>query len=144
MLVAHLMTRNVEVISQDASLKEAAEKMRELDIGVLPVLDGDQLVGIVTDRDITVRATAEGRDPSGTRVREAMTSQVAYCFDSEETQDAVEIMKQEQVRRLVVLDHDQNIVGIVSIADLALDSSNDRLIGEVVRHVTDPWGAKTV
>jgi CBS domain-containing protein len=118
--------------------------MRELDIGVLPVLDGDQLVGIVTDRDITVRATAEGRDPSGTRVREAMTSQVAYCFDSEETQDAVEIMKQEQVRRLVVLDHDQNIVGIVSIADLALDSSNDRLIGEVVRHVTDPWGAKTV
>jgi CBS domain-containing protein len=144
MLVAHLMTRNVEVISQDASLKEAAEKMRELDIGVLPVLDGDQLVGIVTDRDITVRATAEGRDPSGTRVREAMTSQVAYCFDSEETQDAVEIMKQEQVRRLVVLDHDQNIVGMVSIADLALDSSNDRLIGEVVRHVTDPWGAKTV
>ena len=144
MLVAHLMTRNVEVISQDASLKEAAEKMRELDIGVLPVLDGDQLVGIVTDRDITVRATAEGRDPSGTRVREAMTSQVAYCFDSEETQDAVEIMKQEQVRRLVVLDHDQNIVGIVSIADLALDSSNDRLIGEVVRHVTDPWGAKTI
>src|SRR4051812_22201343 len=102
-----IMTRDVEVIHPDATLDEAATKMDALNIGPLPVRDGQRLVGVVTDRDITVRATSAGRDPKSTRVRDVMTRDVVYCFDDEDIRDAANVMEEKQIRRLVILDRDK-------------------------------------
>src|SRR5215471_21530627 len=96
MQLKEVMTSGVEVVSPEASIREAAEKMRHLDIGPLPVCDGDRLVGLLTDRDITVRAVADGRDPVTTRVHEVMTPDVVYGFDDQDVQDAVRLMEQYQ------------------------------------------------
>ena len=91
MELREIMTRNPEVISGDASLKEAATKMKNLDVGLIPVCDGDRLQGMLTDRDITIRATADGRDPSRTKVTEVMSTDVAYCLEDQEVGEAVSL-----------------------------------------------------
>jgi CBS domain-containing protein len=88
-----IMTPEVEVVSPETTLQQAAAKMRRLNIGSLPVCEGDRLIGMLTDRDITVRAVAEGCDPTTTTIREAMTPDIAYCFDDQEVQDAVQVME---------------------------------------------------
>src|SRR5215468_7766395 len=105
MQLKEIMTPGVEVISPEATIQEAAEKMRHLDIGPLPVCDGERLVGMLTDRDITVRAVAAGRDPLTTQVHEVMTPDVVYGFDDQDVQDAARLMEQYQIRRLPVLNH---------------------------------------
>jgi CBS domain-containing protein len=120
MQLKEIMTPGVEDISPEATLREAAEKMRHLDIGPLPVCDGDRLVGLLTDRDITVRAVAEGRDPATTRVREVMTPEVVYGYDNQDSRDAARLMEQYQIRRLPVLNHAKRLVGMVSLGDLAV------------------------
>src|SRR5438067_768984 len=107
MQVREVMTRAVELVRPDSTLQEAARKMKDLDVGPLPVCDGERLVGMLTDRDITVRATAEGSDPKTARVRDAMTPEVLYCFDDEDVAEAARIMKDKQVRRLPVLNRDR-------------------------------------
>lgn len=119
MKLSEIMTPDVQVVSPDASIVEAAEKMRSLDIGVLPVTEGKRLAGIITDRDITVRAVAEGRDPKGTRVRDCMTSGAVFCFEDQDSEEAVILMEQQQVRRLPVLSRDRQLVGVVALADIA-------------------------
>jgi len=138
MQLKHVMTCDVEVIHPNATLEEAAAKMEAFDIGPLPVCDGTRLVGMVTDRDITVRATAAGKDPKTTRVREVMTDQVVYCFDEQDTNEAALIMADQQIRRLVVLDRDKRLVGIVSLGDLAVATQDDQLSGEVLERVSEP------
>jgi CBS domain-containing protein len=113
MQLKDIMTPSVEVISPEASIREAAEKMRHLDIGPLPVCDGDRLVGMLTDRDITVRAVADGRDPVTTPVREV-------------------------IRRLPVLNRNKRLVGIVSLGDLAVHPGNQPLASEVLEQVSEP------
>src|SRR5687768_10985150 len=98
MKVREVMTRGAECVRPDNTLQEAAERMRSLDIGPLPVCDNDRLVGMVTDRDITVRATAEGWDPWTTKVREAMTPDILYCFEDDDVKQAAKTMKDKQVR----------------------------------------------
>lgn len=120
-----VMTREVEVISPDAMLDEAAEKMRSLDVGPLPVVDGNRVVGMLTDRDITVRATAEGLDPKRTKVEQVMTADVVYCYDDESVGEAARKMKDKQIRRLLVLGRDQRIVGVVSLGDLAIEGARE-------------------
>jgi CBS domain-containing protein len=122
MQVREVMTPEVEVISPETTLAEAAQKMKSLDVGPLPVGERDRLVGMVTDRDITVRATAAGRDPNTTKVREVMTEQVFYCFEDESIEQAAEIMERAQIRRLMVLNRDKRLVGIVSLGDLAVET----------------------
>src|SRR5262245_29316881 len=122
MRVSEMMTRGVECIGPDATLQEAAAKMKSLDVGTLPVCDNDRLVGMVTDRDITVRATAEGDPPTEIRVRDIMTPEVIYCFEDAQVTDAAQLMEQKQVRRLVVLNSDKRMVGIVSLGDLAVET----------------------
>src|SRR5437763_10508619 len=100
MQVREIMTCGVEVIRPDATLQEAAQKMKSLDVGPLPVCDGDRLVGMLTDRDITVRATAEGLDPKTTRVRDVMTPEVYYVFEDADVQEAARVMQQRQIRRI--------------------------------------------
>jgi CBS domain-containing protein len=138
MQLKDVMTRDVEVVHPNATLEEAAAKMDSLDIGPLPVCDGNRLVGMVTDRDITVRATAAGKDPRTTQVREVMTDDVVYCFDDDDTNEAARLMEEQQIRRLVVLDRDKRLVGIVSLGDLAVATQDDQLSGEVLERISEP------
>lgn len=142
MKVADVMTRSVDVANPDARLDEAAERMRQLDAGVLPVVDGDKVVGMITDRDITVRATAEGRDPVSTKVSEVMTPEVVFTYDDEDVKDAAKLMQDHQVRRLVVLNREKKLVGIVSLGDLAVDTKDDKLKGQVLEDISKPADAK--
>jgi CBS domain-containing protein len=132
------MTRNVEVIRPEAPIAEAARRMDELNVGPLPVCDGDKLIGMVTDRDITVRATSAGRDPNTTSVREAMTSDVVYAYEDQDVRDAARMMSEQQIRRLPVIDRDNRLVGIVSLGDIASETGDDRLSGEVLEQVSEP------
>ncbi len=138
MQLKDVMTRDVEVVHPNATLEEAAAKMDSLDIGPLPVCDGNRLVGMVTDRDITVRATAAGKDPRTTQVRDVMTDNVVYCFDDDDTNEAARLMEEQQIRRLVVLDRDKRLVGIVSLGDLAVATQDDQLSGEVLERISEP------
>ena len=124
------------VICPEAGLMEAAQKMKEFDVGMLPVCDGNQLIGVLTDRDITVRATAEGRDPWETKVREVMTPGVLWCYEDQNIEQCIELMERKQVRRLPVMNRAQNLVGIVSLCDLAIRSHDERLAGEVLNRVS--------
>ena len=112
------MTKDVRIAMPDATLRDVAQAMATLDAGLLPVADGDQLIGMVTDRDIAVRGVALGKGPE-TPVREVMTSDVKYCVDDEEVSAVLQNMGDIQVRRLPVLNRDKRLVGIVSLGDLA-------------------------
>jgi CBS domain-containing protein len=138
MQIRDIMTRRVEVVHPDATIEEAAEKMKRLDVGPLPVCDGERLLGMVTDRDITVRATSEGRDPKNTRVRDVMTEEVFYCFDDQSVDEAAEIMRRAQIRRLPIVNRDKRLVGIVSLGDLAVQTGDQELSGEVLEDVSEP------
>ena len=139
MLVRDVMTHGAECIRPANSLVEAAQKMKDLDVGPLPVCgDNDRLVGMITDRDITVRATAEGCDPKTTQVKDIQTPEIIYCFDDQEVEEAARLMRENQVRRLVVLDRDKRLVGIVSLGDLAVETGNKKLSGGILQEVSQP------
>ena len=138
MQLSEIMTSNPVVLRPDTMLREAAQKMRELDSGVMPVGDSDRLVGMLTDRDITVRATADGKDPNTTPVRDVMTSDVVYCFADDDIEMAARTMEENQVRRVMVLDRDKRLVGIASLGDIAMHAPTDRLAGEVIEAVSEP------
>lgn len=133
-----IMTRNVEVVNGNASLKEAATKMKKLDVGLIPVCDGDRLKGLLTDRDITIRATANGRDPSKTKVSEVMSTDIAYCLEDQAVDEAVILMEARQIRRLPILNQDKQLVGIVSLADIAVDVGDRDLTGETLEEISEP------
>ncbi|HEX6364125.1 MAG TPA: CBS domain-containing protein [Albitalea sp.] len=134
--ISEVMTRGVEVIRPDESLQRAAQKMDELNIGALPVCDGDELVGMITDRDITVRATAAGMEPSQHRVAEVMTAQTRWCTEDQTTEEVMKQMGDVQIRRLPVLDANRRVVGIVSLGDLATRQGEHT--DEVLRDVSWP------
>ena len=138
MQLKDIMTRDPVVLRPDAPLKEAARRMRDLDSGVMPVGENDRLVGMLTDRDITVRATADGKDPNTTPVRDVMTSDVVYCFVDDDIEMAARTMEENQIRRVIVLDRDKRLVGIASLGDLAVHAPSDRLPGEVTEGVSEP------
>lgn len=138
MQLKDIMTRDVEVVSPETSLQAAAEKMRALDVGPLPVCDGDRLVGMVTDRDLTVRATAEGLDPHTTRVADVMTDEVVYAFEDQDVREAAQMLRDKQIRRLVVVNRDKQLVGIVALADLAVDAGDTKQSGETLEGISEP------
>ena len=137
MQVSQIITRVVETIPPQATIREAAQRMRSGDMGALPVCDGQRLLGMVTDRDITVRAIADGRDPAKTTVSEAMTPDVVFCYEDDDITEAARIMQDNQIRRLPVVDREQHLVGILAQADLAR-AGLDQLTGEVVQQISDP------
>lgn len=132
MLIKDIMTTTVEVVSPSTTLADAADRMRGVDIGILPVLDADKVVGVVTDRDMTVRAIGQGLDPRTAMVGEVMTRQVRTCFEDESVEDAAEEMAECRLRRLVVLDRTQRLAGIVSLDDVATGAENPELAGETL------------
>jgi len=138
MQIKEIMTRNVEVVHPDRPLQEAAAKMEALNVGVLPVCDGERLVGMITDRDMTVRATAIGGAPATTRVADAMTPDVVYCFEDQDVTEAALLMEEHQIRRLPILSRDKRLVGIVALGDLAVKTKDDRLSGDVTEEVSKP------
>ena len=139
MKVAECMTQEVETITPDQSIREAAQFMLRADAGAMPVSDGDRLIGMVTDRDITVRATAAGRGPD-TPVRDVMTDEILYCFDDDDIEAVALKMSDRQVRRMPVLSReDDRLVGIVSLGDLSR-SDRDDAASIALDGITDPGG----
>jgi CBS domain-containing protein len=138
MKLRDILTKDPEVISPDAMICEAARKMKAHDIGMLPVCDGERLVGAITDRDLTIRAVAEGSDPLNTKVRDVMTPHICYCFDDQDLEEAANQMEEKQIRRLAVLNRDKRLVGIVSLGDFAVRSKDEHLTEEVLECVSQP------
>jgi CBS domain-containing protein len=138
MLISDIMTPDVEYVGPNDSLQEAARKMKRLDVGPLPVCENESVVGMVTDRDITVRAVAEGRDPKSTKVREVMSGEVICCFDDQEADVAARLMESQQIRRVLVLNRDKRLVGIVSLADLAVQALKPERAAEILQEVSEP------
>ena len=112
--------------------------MQSLDVGSLPVCENDRVVGMVTDRDMTVRTTAAGADPNDARVRDAMTPGVHYVFEEQDVAEAARLMKEKQVRRLPVMSRDKRLVGIVSLGDLAVETHDEELAGNTLEAVSEP------
>ena len=136
MKISDIMTRNVEVARPDDNIQTVAQRMADLDVGSLPVCDGERLLGMVTDRDITIRATANGRGPE-TNITEAMTPDVEYAYEDDDMQEVTEKMADKQIRRLPVVDRDKRLVGIVALADVAREGK-DKRVGDTVEQISQP------
>ena len=140
MKLSEIMTREVAILQPDDSLQFAAKKMRDLNIGFLPVCDGEELIGVISDRDIIIRALADGMDANIRLGRDMMTTPPIYCFDDQDVSEAAKIMEENQIRRLVVLSReDKRLVGVVSLGDLARNETTDRS-GRVLQKVSEPDG----
>ena len=137
MRVSDAMTREVRVASPGQSIRDVAKMMQEIDAGALPVGDNDRLVGMITDRDIAIRAIAAGKGPD-TPVRDVMSSEVKYCFEDEDVQHVAKNMADIQVRRLPVVNRDKRLVGILSLGDLAVNEG--KAAARAVSGVSRPGG----
>lgn len=137
MKVRDIMTWKLECIPQDSAIRDAAKKMRDLDIGMLPVEQNGEIVGAITDRDITIRSIAAGDDPNTTQVAKAMSTKVLACIDEDDIQHAAEIMEEHQIRRLMVQDLSGEFIGIVTLADLARNHKAEFEV-EVLEQVSRP------
>ena len=137
MQLRDVMTKNAEVIPSDATIGVAAKRMKDFDVGALPVCDGDRLCGIITDRDIAIRAVADGLYVHSP-VRNVMTEDVVYCFEDQEYEEAAALMRKHQVRRLPVLNREKHLVGVVSLDDMALKGDDDSLTARTIEDVSAP------
>lgn len=142
MKVQDVMSREVRCASPNDSLTQAAQTMRNMDVGCLPVCgENEKLIGMVTDRDITIRAVADMCDPEATRVIEVMTPDISYCFESDDINSAAKMMEDKQIRRVVVLNDDHRLVGILSLGDLAVRVGENELSGQTLEQISEPVGA---
>ncbi len=139
MKVSEIMSRDIDVVAPETTLRDAAERMQALDVGVLPVCADDRLVGVITDRDITVRATADGLDPFATQVGEIMSKDdLITCREDEDVEDAARTMRDKQVRRLPVLNQEHRLVGMLSLGDIAVDAENADVPSQTLKEVSRP------
>ena len=136
--VREIMTPGVDVIAPTATTADAARNMKNLDVGAIPVCEGENLLGMVTDRDLVLRVMADGRNPLEAKVGEVMTPGLYFCYDDEEVETAATLMSEKQIRRLPVLSRTQRLVGIVSLGDLAVDALPTQTSGAVLHNVSDP------
>jgi CBS domain-containing protein len=133
--VQELMTGNPQTVEQSATVVDAARVMKERDTGIVPIVDGDRLVGTVTDRDIAIKVVAEGKDPQSTKVSEVASTNLVTVEPDQDLDEALRLMAKHQVRRLPVVDDDGTLVGIVSQADVARHASDEQT-GEVVEEIS--------
>jgi CBS domain-containing protein len=140
MKVRDAMTRDVRIANPDETIRHAALAMADIDAGVLPVGENDRLVGMITDRDIAVRAVAAGKSPD-TRVREVMTSDLCYCFEDQDIDDIAEDMHANKVRRLPVVSRDKRLVGILSLGDMARADGHAAATADALQGICEPGGA---
>ena len=135
MKVRDAMHKGAEWVESTTLVPALAKKMRDLDIGAIPVGANDRLIGMVTDRDLAIRAIPDGKDLTKLTARDVMTKNIVYCRDTEEVEDAVRIMEQKQIRRLPVLDEKKRLVGMLSLGDVAHCTSHD-IAGETITAVS--------
>lgn len=137
MKVSEAMTQDVQVCNPDDTIRDAARTLAQIDAGAIPVGENDKLVGMITDRDIAIRAIAEGKGPD-TKIREVMTPEIRYCFDDQEIDEVQKNMSDNRLRRVVVINHDKRLVGMLSLADIVrADGSADMAL----RGASQPGGA---
>lgn len=134
--IKELMTTNPEYIKPETTLIDAAKRMRELDVGMLPVGDGVKLKGMLTDRDITIRAVAEGKDVAKTTAKDIMTPEVLYAFEDQSVDEVVKSMRDKQVRRMIILNRDKDMTGIVALADIAHHAEDSSLKARILEGVS--------
>jgi CBS domain-containing protein len=137
MKISDVMTPHAKCIGPDLTLTHAANQMRELDVGSLPICENDRLVGIVTDRDLALRGITEARDPRSVTIREVMSPGIVYIYDDQDVEEAARLMEVKQIRRLPVLNRDKRLVGIVSLGDLAVEAGMV-LSGEALKEISRP------
>ena len=132
-----VMSRDVHVISPEATIKEAAAQMRDGDFGMMPVGENDRMIGAISDRDIVIRAVAEGRD-SATTVRAIMSQGIAWAYEDDSVDDAAKIMSEHQIRRLPIVNRDKRLVGIVALGDFAVNRSDIKPAAEALAEISKP------
>jgi CBS domain-containing protein len=133
------MSRDVTSVTPDDTIQRAAELMDDLDIGALPVTEGNRLIGIVTDRDITIRATAAGLGPEETLVTEVMSEDICHCYEDQRLDEVMQDMRDIQIRRVPVVSRDDHtLIGIVSLADVANSEAEDEETAETLREISSP------
>ena len=137
MKLSEVMSRDVQIANPDDTLAEAAVRMSENEVGALPVCNGRKVLGMITDRDLVVRGLARHLDPETTQVQRCMTEGVQWCFDDEDVEAAARKMAEHQLRRLIVVDRDKNLVGMVALADVARAAS-DRVSGDTLESISEP------
>ncbi|CAN7405746.1 CBS domain-containing protein [Polaromonas sp. LjRoot131] len=135
--VNDVMTRNVRTLAPGATVADAAKAMRELNVGVIPVCEGDKLLGVVTDRDIVLRAVAEGLD-GGTPLSTVMSSDVRTARETDDLDTVLADMASRQIRRLPVLDASQRLAGIISIGDIAVKGQDEEDVGQSLADISSP------
>ena len=138
MKVSEIMTPDFEMIESTSSLTDAAKKMKEFNVGFMPVQEGTSLIGVITDRDIVVRALADELNPSSTQVKDIISSDVVYCFDDDSVEEAIRLMEENQVRRLIVCRSDRTPIGIISLGDIAVKSGQESLFAEALEQISEP------
>ncbi len=138
MKIQQIMTKPVHFIPPTCTLRDAARKMRDLNVGALPVGENDRLLGMLTDRDIAIKGTAEGLNPETTDVRALVSSPIIYCYEDQDVEEAARLMEVKQIRRLVVLNRQKRLVGILSLGDIATRTGNEALSGEALEKISEP------
>ena len=136
--VADIMTRSVECVAPETPVREVAERMKTRNIGSLPVCQNGKLVGTITDRDVTVRATADGRNPDETPVGDIMSKEVVTVRPDQDLSEAEQLMHDHQVRRLPVVDDDGTLVGYLSMAKIAQNEQDEKVTGRVLKGISEP------
>lgn len=137
MKIQEIMSKNPQSVSSNDKLSLAAEKMKKLDVGFLPVVDNGKISGVVTDRDIIIRAVANHKNPEEAKVKDCMSSKASCCFEDDDIQKAVNLMEDKQIRRLPIINRQNKLVGVVTIGDLAIQAHNQKLSGEVIEKISE-------
>ena len=132
-----LMSRDVQMISPDGTIKDAAQQMRKGNFGMMPVGEADRVIGTISDRDIAIRAVAEGKD-SSTKVREIMSGGLVWAYEDDSVDDAATLMSEHKIRRLPVMNAEKRLVGIVALGDVAVQSSDLETAGETLSEISKP------
>jgi CBS domain-containing protein len=136
MKVREIMTTGVECISPETTLQDAAKKMKSLDVGFLPICRNDRLVGALTDRDIAIRGVAEAK-AAGLRAGDIMTKDIFYCYDNDDVEHVTDYMKEKEVKRLLILNRDKRLVGVVSIGDLSKVEGIQEVVGDTLKDISE-------
>ena len=137
MKISEIMSRNVECIEPDTSIKDAAEKMRSIDVGFLPVCEDGHIIGTLTDRDITIRHVADGQNPYRVKARDILTPNVLYCFEDQDIEEVGRYMQEHEVRRVLIFDLTEQLVGIVSLGDISKAVGEQHLAGETLKEIAE-------
>lgn len=137
-LLREVMTTNVTTLLPSATVHQAAQQMKTLNVGSIPICERNQLVGMITDRDIVVRVVAERHNAEMQHIQDVMTTQVDYCYEDQDVEEAAQVMQDRQVRRLPIIDRDNHLVGIVSLGDLAVKTNEEKTMAQALEQISLP------